>query len=46
MKVEGVESDSDCVEQSNADGYFEFSTLPPGEYSIVSHAIIISTYWL
>jgi len=37
MKVEGVELDPDCVEQSDKDGYFEFDALPSGEYSIVSH---------
>lgn len=44
MKVEGVGSDPDCVEQSNKNGYFEFAALPPGEYSIVSHTTIISTH--
>lgn len=40
MKVEGVESDPDCVELSNKNGYFEFGSLPPGEYTIVSHTVI------
>lgn len=44
MKVEGVESNPDCVEQSNKDGYFKFGALPPGEYSIVSQTTITSNY--
>ena len=44
MEVEGVESDPDCVEQSNKDGYFKFGALPPGEYSIVSHTTITRNY--
>ena len=44
MEVEGVERDPDCVEQSSKDGFFEFGALPPGEYSIVSHIAIISSY--
>ena len=44
MEIEGVEHDPHCVELSNKDGYFEFGALPPGEYSIVSHTVIISNY--